>query len=350
MSLNDVLSRLRGVRRSGSGWQAYCPAHNDRTPSLSVREGENGKVLLHCFGGAGCSYRQIIEALGGTPRTPISSLRVSTPIRQSDDTGRIELVQHLWREAKPLAGTPAQHYLENRAIRLPTWPPTLRYHASCPHPSGSRLAALVAAVTVYREEKLHLVAVHRIYITSDGRKAAVEPRKASLGSVKGGAIWLSRPTSQLLITEGIEDAMALMTMYQSDLRFAGWSYGAAVSAGNLPHLELPPEVRTVIVAADNDEAGRRAANEAACRFVREGRDGRVAYPPSGFKDFNDALLAERRKKVISMSRLPADTGKFATFATFATDEPKNLAKSRSYEPSAADAFATADATFATDGR
>jgi hypothetical protein len=297
MNLSDILSRLRGVRHSGGGYTAFCPAHDDRkTPSLSIREGENGKVLLHCFGGAGCSYRQIVEALGFAPQTaPIPVLRTTIkPVCQADDAGRIEAARRIWREARPLAGTPAQRYLENRGICLATWPPTLRYHASCPHPFGSRLPALVAAVAAYREGTLHLTAVHRIFITSDGCKAAVEPRKASLGSVKGGTVWLTRPTDRLIVSEGVEDAMALMTMYHDDSRFDGWSYAAAVSAGNLPHLELPPEVRTVIVAADNDEAGRRAANEAACRFVREGRDGRVAWPPSGFKDFNGALLAERR--------------------------------------------------------
>jgi hypothetical protein len=299
MSLNDILSRLRGVRRSGDGYTAFCPAHSDdKTPSLSIREGKNGKVLLHCFGGAGCSYRQIVEALGLAPQTAPMPVRHSSirPVRQSDDAGRIELARRIWREAKPLAGTPAQRYLEGRGIRLPMWPPTLRYHASCPHLTGSRLPALVAAVAVYREEKLHLTAVHRIYVTPDGRKAAVEPRKASLSSVKGGAVWLTRPTDRLIVSEGVEDAMALMTVHHGDSRFADWSCAAAVSAGSLPCLELPPEVRTVIVAADNDEAGRQAANKAACRFLREGRDARIAYPPGGFKDFNDALLAEQRKK------------------------------------------------------
>jgi putative DNA primase/helicase len=299
MNLDDILSRLRGLRRSGDGWQAFCPAHSDdKTPSLSIREGKNGKVLLHCFGGAGCSYRQIVEALGLAPQTAPMPVRHSTvkPVRQADDAGRIEAAQRIWREARPLAGTPAQRYLENRGISLPTWPPTLRYHSACLHPSGSRLPALVAAISVYREEKFHLVAVHRIYVTSDGRKVAVEPRKASFGSVKGCAVWLTRPTGQLIVTEGVEDAMALMAAHHGDSRFTGWSYAASVSAGNLPNLELPREVQTVVIEADNDKAGRQAATEAACRFIREGRDGRVAYPPGGFKDFNDALLAERREK------------------------------------------------------
>ena len=61
-SINDVLARLQKVRRSGRGWVALCPSHDDREPSLSVCEGDGGKVLLKCF--AGCSYHAIVRALG----------------------------------------------------------------------------------------------------------------------------------------------------------------------------------------------------------------------------------------------------------------------------------------------
>lgn len=61
MTSSDILSRLQGVRRSPNGWMARCPAHEDRSPSLSVREGE-GKVLLHCF--AACSIEAICAAIG----------------------------------------------------------------------------------------------------------------------------------------------------------------------------------------------------------------------------------------------------------------------------------------------
>jgi hypothetical protein len=60
MSLKAVLSRLQGVRDNRSGWQARCPAHEDHNPSLSIRE-ENGKILLHCFGG--CSIEAVCAAL-----------------------------------------------------------------------------------------------------------------------------------------------------------------------------------------------------------------------------------------------------------------------------------------------
>ncbi len=56
-----VLDRLEGVRKSGAGWTAKCPAHEDRSPSLSIREGERGAVL-HCF--AGCPTQAVVDALG----------------------------------------------------------------------------------------------------------------------------------------------------------------------------------------------------------------------------------------------------------------------------------------------
>jgi len=59
----DVLLRLEGVRKSGSGWSAKCPAHEDRRASLSVTETDNGELLMHCH--AGCSFAQILEAIGG---------------------------------------------------------------------------------------------------------------------------------------------------------------------------------------------------------------------------------------------------------------------------------------------
>jgi hypothetical protein len=51
-------------KRLGTNWLAKCPVHDDRKPSLSVGVGEDGRVLLCCF--AGCSARQIVEALGLT--------------------------------------------------------------------------------------------------------------------------------------------------------------------------------------------------------------------------------------------------------------------------------------------
>jgi len=60
---SNVLQRLQKVRRTGAGrWIACCPAHDDRSPSLTVREADGGRVLIHCFGG--CSVQEVVGALG----------------------------------------------------------------------------------------------------------------------------------------------------------------------------------------------------------------------------------------------------------------------------------------------
>jgi hypothetical protein len=63
MSVQALLDRLEGVKRTGPGrWVARCPVHSDRRPSLSVRELDDGRVLLHDF--AGCSAEEILAAAG----------------------------------------------------------------------------------------------------------------------------------------------------------------------------------------------------------------------------------------------------------------------------------------------
>ncbi len=63
--VKNVLARLRGVRQVGPGrWKALCPAHDDRSPSLAIREAEGGKVLLRCW--AGCPTAEVLAVLGLT--------------------------------------------------------------------------------------------------------------------------------------------------------------------------------------------------------------------------------------------------------------------------------------------
>ena len=65
MTLRDVLSRFRGVRRNGNESKALCPAHADKNQSLSIRQ-SGGKILLHCH--AGCTFEAICAAVGIEPR------------------------------------------------------------------------------------------------------------------------------------------------------------------------------------------------------------------------------------------------------------------------------------------
>ena len=61
--IDKILQRLESVKKTGSDkWLARCPAHDDRRPSLSIREAEDGKVLVKCW--SGCGAGEIVSALG----------------------------------------------------------------------------------------------------------------------------------------------------------------------------------------------------------------------------------------------------------------------------------------------
>ena len=65
MTADRLLRQLPGTRSTGkSTWIAQCPAHEDKHPSLAIRELDDGRVLLHCF--VGCSAGEVVAALGMT--------------------------------------------------------------------------------------------------------------------------------------------------------------------------------------------------------------------------------------------------------------------------------------------
>jgi hypothetical protein len=61
--VETLLSCLDKVKRTGQDrWIACCPAHGDKSPSLTIRELDDGRVLLHCF--AGCDTASVLAAAG----------------------------------------------------------------------------------------------------------------------------------------------------------------------------------------------------------------------------------------------------------------------------------------------
>jgi phage/plasmid primase-like uncharacterized protein len=172
--------------------------------------------------------------------------------------------------------------LANRGLRDLAASPALRFRFDTPHPEGGRYPAMIALVCDVTGKG---IAVHRTFLTPDGRKANVEPVKASLGPVWGGAIRLNDvdPRRPLIIAEGIETAASAGRLMDAP----AW---AAISAGNLAAgLVMPPETQRLVIAADPDDSGRRAAQDAWSRWTAEGRRVQIAMPDHA-GDFNDLLL------------------------------------------------------------
>ena len=80
MKADLLLSRLKKVRKSGLGeWTACCPAHDDRSPSLAVKQTDDGRVLVKCF--AGCSFEEIASAAGVTLADLAPDATIDTRVR-----------------------------------------------------------------------------------------------------------------------------------------------------------------------------------------------------------------------------------------------------------------------------
>jgi phage/plasmid primase-like uncharacterized protein len=172
-------------------------------------------------------------------------------------------------------------YLRSRGIWVAP-PLSLRWLASCKHPSGVYLPAMIAKVVNVDGE---FVAVHRTYLLPDGSgKAAVpkEQQKASLGPVAGGSVHLAAAGATLAVTEGIETGLSVQQAEETPT----W---AAISASGIKALVLPHSVEAVLIYADHDRngVGERAARAAGQRWLGEGKRVRLLMPRRSGLDFND---------------------------------------------------------------
>lgn len=237
---NDVAKRF-GLTRHPRSWRGRCPAC-DYASTFSVRAGRDGRALLFC---ASCQDRDglaeaVARALGEQRRPEPSDNPDQAAIRRKQDSAL-----RLWRGSTPALATLADVYLTARGLAGLAASEALRFRHDARHPEGGRYPAMIAAVTGAVGT---IVAVHRTYLSRDGRKSTAEPVKASLGPIWGAAIRLAHIVTDepLVIGEGIETAA-------SAGRLMGLPAWAAISAGNLANgLVLPPEARRVVIATDPD--------------------------------------------------------------------------------------------------
>jgi putative DNA primase/helicase len=283
----ETMAKSLGGRKAGGGWAARCPAHDDRTPSLSIHDGDDNKVLVRCH--AGCDQERVIAALrerGVWEVTGRSEGRCDRKYQHRISNGpnldflkRTAAALAVWQASQPAERTPVEIYLCSRKLFLPA-SAALRFHAGLKHPSGGGWPAMVALVTHGRTGSP--IAIHRTFLAHDGNgKAAVDPAKMMLGPCRGGVVRLGESGDVLMIGEGIETCLAAMQATGN----AAW---AALSTSGLRSLDLPRDIRDVIVLADGDDPGEAAAQDCARRWKREGRRVRIARPPQGM-DFNDLL-------------------------------------------------------------
>jgi hypothetical protein len=277
----ESLARALGGKRVGARWMARCPAHEDGTPSLSIAQ-SGERVLVHCH--AGCGQERVLDVLRARglwcararPRAGRPQPKPAPP-RATPSPWALGI----WRAAREARGSLVESWLKTRGLRLPHGAP-LRCHPRLWHrDTDTWWPGMVALVQGGLDGTPQ--AIHRTFLTREGRaKAPVRGPRLTLGPCKGGAVRLAPAGATLMVGEGIETCLSAM-------KATGLPVWSALSASLMVSLALPREVREVIVLADGDDAGERAAIAAAQRWRAEGRHARIARPPRG-QDFNDLLL------------------------------------------------------------
>lgn len=293
----EIITGLGGSHHSGL---CRCPAHDDNTPSLSVRD-VNGKVRLKCF--AGCSYEQISAAL--RQRGLWGSSSVSRGFQQKENQPsesklrESEDLHHSLLKAVLRSKETPSEYLKGRGLGLEPKNLKLLSESDCFRITGKRFPAMAAAILSQNGD---VQGTHVTYLTRDKKQNCVG-RDGKLRRMYGksgyGAVPLA-PTderSPVVIGEGIETTLAAMEL-------SGLPGVAALSAENLKVIS-PPPCASVIIAADNDNPGKEAASALAYKLSSQGYTVRIALPPEEGTDWNDALNGSADKEELRKSLLEA---------------------------------------------
>jgi hypothetical protein len=275
------LAHHLGGRKSGRSWSCRCPVpeHRDRNPSFSISEGDDGKVLFHCFV---CSQDQVLDALRDRGLWPHDldhrDLRHDHGrIKHHDrDADTVALVNSIWTEATDPTRTVAEAYLAARKLVLPLElrMTVLRFHPACIWESGTA-PCLIAAFRSIRDDSL--TGIHRIRL--DQRWPSAE--RKMLGRVTGSAIKLDPASDRLVVGEGLETCLAAR---QLGLRPV-WALGSASGIESLAPIDGIDEL---MVLGENDNGRNQTAAEKCRDNWKQARV--LLMTPQRGKDFNDYLL------------------------------------------------------------
>lgn len=186
-----IAARLGGSHRSGRWWSCRCPAHNDRAPSLSLRDGDFG-LIVRCW--AGCDPRDVLNELrrrgliagdvseGGRRPEPIEQVR-RRETEARDEANRINAARLIWNAAKRAQETPVVAYLLARGITLSP-PSSLRWALALRRPDGAPRPAMIARIDNLDGE---LIGVARTWLALDDRGAWRRQDRRMLGGAAGRA-------------------------------------------------------------------------------------------------------------------------------------------------------------------
>lgn len=285
-----------GAMSGGTRGNVPGPGHGREDRSLSVWLSPQGRVICHSF--AGDSFADCLAHLGldrevirkATP----AEVRAEREAREREAAAALERklahCQRTWGDADPSEGTPVETYLRSRGL-LDGIPDVLAFHPFAQASADARwghpaMVALITHAQTGRCQGLHLT-----YLRPDGLgKAEVTPPRRVIGSQTDAVIRLAPgPVDGVLaVAEGIETALSFAFLK----RVPTWS---CLNTSVLGNFTPPPGVERLLIAADNDKAGREAAGKLADRMRHRCRT-ETYLPPTEGHDWNDFLLTGAKER------------------------------------------------------
>lgn len=212
--------------------------------------------------------------------------QLTKPMREIARRNSRPAANRLFEMAKPVRGTLAEVYLEGRGLAFASFPPALRFHPSCFYrPDAKSILqqwpALLAAVTDLTGETTGLL---RTFLARDGSsKAPLEFPRLAMADLNGHAVRFGAAEHALIAGEGLE------TMLSVKLALPGLPACAALTANHLMALALPPQLKRLYIAADNDGPGLRAKDVLGARAEASGLEVIALVPAAD--DWNTLLRA-----------------------------------------------------------
>ncbi len=273
------------VKALGGHWSrksgmCRCPAHNDRTPSLSVGVAQSA-ILFHCF--AGCSSEEVLAGFkqhGIRPRDLFDG-KGSMVVPAVKPFGPDANALRLWQQAVPLSDTLGEHYLAKRSISLRSC--ELRFLDRTPlgrKPDVHFLPALIAAVRM----DIGIVAIQRTFIDrGTASNAGFFKPKRALGQLGAGAVRLSEPVEgRLGLAEGSESALSAQILF-------GIPCWATLGNERFGIVAIPESITELHLFVDADKGGELALKRGIEAYARPGRTIIPHKPDRPDNDWNDEL-------------------------------------------------------------
>lgn len=254
------------------------PERRSHQRALSLRS-EGGRLLTFCHK-SHCDFRAVMQAVGlladGGAIDQQAAQEAYTK-RAAYEAEQRAKARKLWEAGKPICGTKGEAYLRGRGITCPL-PRSLRWVANTYHgPSARWVSAMIADVSTG--------GVHRTFFEKNGPRLD-RNTKMMQGPCAGGAVALSEAKGPLVVCEGIETGLSLL----SGLLTGPATVWAALSASGMRALHLPADPGSLMIASDSDDAGagHQAAEALAERAYRMGWQV-LLWPAAEGKDWNDVL-------------------------------------------------------------